>query len=92
MRLRDTAARTGVTGRTAYSIVTDLTEAGYVVKHKDGRHNRYQIQAHLPLPEAASQEPAIGEVLALLTGATAAPQSDPDDRGRRQAGSPAGKG
>jgi hypothetical protein len=28
-----------------------------VVKQKDGR-NRYQIQAHLPLLEAASQEPA----------------------------------
>jgi hypothetical protein len=36
VRLRDTAARTGVTERTGYGIVTDLTEAGYVVKHKDG--------------------------------------------------------
>jgi len=25
-----------------------------VIKQKDGRRNRYQIQAHLPLPEAAS--------------------------------------
>jgi hypothetical protein len=32
MRLRDIAARTSITGRTAYGIVTDLTEAGYVVK------------------------------------------------------------
>jgi DNA-binding IclR family transcriptional regulator len=54
-RLRDIAARTGITGRTAYSIVTDLTEAGYVVKHKDGRRNRYQIQAHLPLPQTGSR-------------------------------------
>jgi hypothetical protein len=42
-----------------------LTAAGYVVKHKDGR-NLYQVQVHLPLPEPASQEPAIGQVLALL--------------------------
>ena len=49
VRLRDIAARTSVTERTAYGIVTDLTEAGYVVKRKDGRRNRYQIQAHLPL-------------------------------------------
>jgi hypothetical protein len=40
-----------------------------VIKQKDGRRNRYQILAHLPLPEAASQEPAIGEVLAVLAGA-----------------------
>ena len=70
VRLRDIAARTGVTERTAYGIVTDLTEAGYVVKHKDGRRNRYQIQAHLPLPEAGSRERTIGEILALLAGAS----------------------
>jgi predicted transcriptional regulator len=70
VRLRDIAARVGVTERTAYGIVTDLTEAGYVVKHKDGRRNRYQIQAHLPLPEPDSRERTIGEILALLTGAS----------------------
>src|SRR5713101_7069760 len=69
VRLRDIAASLGITERSAYGIVTDLTAAGYVVKQKDGRRNRYQIQAHLPLPEPTSQEPAIGEVLALLTGA-----------------------
>jgi predicted transcriptional regulator len=69
VRLRDIAARTSVSERTAYGIVTDLTEAGYVVKHKDGRRNRYQIQAHLPLPETDSRERTIGEILALLTGA-----------------------
>ena len=69
VRLRDIAARTSVSERTAYGIVTDLTKAGYVVKHKDGRRNRYQIQAHLPLPETDSRESTIGEILALLTGA-----------------------
>jgi len=67
-RLRDIAASAGITERSAYGIVTDLTAAGYVVKHKDGRRNRYQIQAHLPLPEPGSQEPAIGDVLAVLIG------------------------
>ena len=71
VRLRDIAASLGITERSAYGIVTDLTAAGYVVKQKDGRRNRYQIQAHLPLPEPTSQEPAIGEVLALLAGADA---------------------
>jgi predicted ArsR family transcriptional regulator len=66
VRLRDLAASLGITERSAHSIVADLATAGYVVKHKQGRRNRYQIQAHLPLPEAASQEPAIGDVLAVL--------------------------
>jgi hypothetical protein len=69
VRLRDIEAGTGVTERTASGIVTDLTEAGYVVKHKDGRRNRCQIQAHLPLPETGSRDRTIGEILALLTGA-----------------------
>jgi DNA-binding transcriptional ArsR family regulator len=69
VRLRDIAARTGITGPTAYSIITDLTEAEYVIKHKDGRRNRYQIQPHPPLPQTGSRERTTGEILALLTGA-----------------------
>src|SRR5271170_8027838 len=71
-RLRDIAARLDITERSAYGIVTELAEAGYVVKQKDGRRNRYQIQAHLPLPEPTSRERTIGEILALLTRADAA--------------------
>jgi DNA-binding IclR family transcriptional regulator len=65
VRLRVIAASLGITERSAHGIVTDLAEAGYVVKQKDGRRNRYQIQAHLPLPEPTSQEPAIGARLQL---------------------------
>jgi predicted transcriptional regulator len=68
IRLREIAARLDITERTAYGIVTDLTQAGYIVKQKDGRRNRYQIQAHLPLPELTSRERTVGEVLALLVG------------------------
>ena len=71
-RLRDIAASLGITERSAYGIVTELAEAGYVVKQKDGRRNRYQIQAHLPLPEPTSRERTVGEVLALLAGTDAA--------------------
>jgi hypothetical protein len=70
-RLRDLAASVGITERSVHAIVTDLAAAGYIVKRKDGRRNRYEIQARLPLPERTSQEPTIGEVLALLSGHTA---------------------
>ena len=69
VRLRDIAVSLDITERRAYGIVTDLARAGYVVKQKDGRRNRYQIQAHLPLPEPTRHERTIGEVLALLAGA-----------------------
>jgi hypothetical protein len=68
VRLRDIAARLNITERSAYGIVSDLTQAGYILKQKDGRRNRYQIQKHLPLPEPTSRERTLGEVLALLAG------------------------
>lgn len=74
-RLRDLAAALDVTERSAYAIVADLTEAGYVVKERDGRRNRYHIQEHLPIRDAISRERTIGEVLDLL--------GDSKRRGRR---------
>jgi DNA-binding transcriptional ArsR family regulator len=67
-RLRDLAAALDVTERTAYGVVADLTEAGYVLKERDGRRNRYQIQNDLPLRDSISRERTIGEVLDLLVG------------------------
>ena len=69
-RLRDVAAALGVTERTAYGIVADLAEAGYVVKVKDGRRNRYHVQAHLPLRDSVSRARTIGDVLEVLLGGT----------------------
>jgi len=66
VRLRDIAATVGITERSAYGIVNDLAAAGYVVKNKEGRRNRYAIQAHLPLREAIGRERTIGEVLEIL--------------------------
>jgi len=65
-RLRDIAASLNITERSAFGIIADLVEAGYVVKEKDGRRNRYHIQAHLPLPEPAARDRTVGEVLDLL--------------------------
>ena len=67
IRLRDIAVNVSITERSAHGIIGDLIEGGYVVKQKDGRRNRYQIQAHQPLPEASSRELTVGEILALLT-------------------------
>jgi IclR-like helix-turn-helix domain-containing protein len=66
IRLRDLAATIDVTERSAYGIVTDLVNAGYVVKDKDGRRNRYRVEAQLPLPESIGRERTVGDVLGLL--------------------------
>jgi DNA-binding transcriptional ArsR family regulator len=79
VRLRDLAVALDVTERTAFGIVVDLTDAGYVVKEKEGRRNRYRIQEHLPLRDSISRERTIGEVLDLLVE----PRPKPASRSRR---------
>jgi DNA-binding IclR family transcriptional regulator len=77
MRLRDIAAALDITERSAYAIVTELAEAGYVVKQKDGRRNRYEIQRHLPLRGALGAQRTIGEVLDVVVEARARVAVDP---------------
>jgi hypothetical protein len=74
-RLRDLAAELDVTERTAFGIVDDLVEGGYVLKERDGRRNRYTIQAHLPLPDAVAPELTVGELLDLLVDAEVGPKT-----------------
>lgn len=69
VRLRDIATSLNITERSAFGIITDLVEAGYVVKEKNGRRNRYHVQAHLPLPEPDGRERTVGEILSILVGA-----------------------
>ena len=93
VRLRDIATELGITERSAYAIVSDLTAAGYVVKDKDtdGRRNRYQIQSHLPLPETLGREHTVGEVLDVLVDSTRRPgkrASRPTPQGRRSTHEP----
>jgi hypothetical protein len=66
IRLRDIGAAVGITERRAYSIVADLADAGYLVKEREGRRSRYQLQPDLPLGGPVGREGTIGELLALL--------------------------
>jgi DNA-binding IclR family transcriptional regulator len=77
VRLREIGATLGITERTAFGIVTDLTDAGYVVKNKDGNRNRYRIQHHLPLRGGVGQERTIGEVLQLLVDTSSRVRTTP---------------
>jgi MarR family len=56
-RLRDIAASLGITERSAHGIVTDLAEAGYVIRQKDGRRNRYRSRPTCRCPSPAPGNP-----------------------------------
>jgi DNA-binding MarR family transcriptional regulator len=68
IRLRDVAAMVNITERNAYQLVTDLIEAGYVVKKREGRRNRYRVLADQPSGEPNAQQRTVGQLLDLLVG------------------------
>lgn len=48
-RMRDVADLVGITERAVQRIVSELEEAGYVEREKDGRRNRYRVDRSKPL-------------------------------------------
>lgn len=80
VRLRDIAVIVGVTERSAHDIVADLVAAGYVVKDKAGRRNRYSIRSDLPLPDPVGKQRTVGELLDLLVGVNAQHNGHGPDR------------
>ena len=68
IRLRDIAVDLGITERHAHAIVTGLTEAGYILKEKQGRRNRYEVQNDRTLPALPDREQTIGELQDVLKG------------------------
>ena len=66
IRLREIGDEVGITERAAHRIVTELAEAGYIARERDGRRNQYTVQAHLPLPDSVAREQRIGDLLSIL--------------------------
>jgi DNA-binding transcriptional ArsR family regulator len=66
-RLRDIAASLDVTERTVTAVMRDLADAGYVVKHREGRRNRYEIRQDVPLRDLANDRPTIGQLIQALS-------------------------
>jgi DNA-binding transcriptional ArsR family regulator len=56
----------GITERTAGQIVTDLEQAGYLSKSRDGRRNQYAVDGDKKLGHARLKGLAAGQVLSLL--------------------------
>ncbi|MFE5795970.1 helix-turn-helix transcriptional regulator [Streptomyces sp. NPDC056503] len=72
IRLRDVAARCGITERTVQAIVADLEEAGYLTRSRadDGRRNRYRVNADAPFRHPAEAGHEIAGLLELLARET----------------------
>jgi hypothetical protein len=65
-RMRDIADEVGITERAAHRIVNELVDAGYLTKHRVGRHNSYDVHPEVPLRHPLERDHAVGELLELL--------------------------
>ena len=66
IRTRDIATRVGITERSAQGIISDLVEAGYVTRIREGRRNRYEVHSSMPLRHPLEADHSVGELLATL--------------------------
>ena len=66
VRLRDIGDRVGITERAAHRIVTQLADDGFLTRERQGRRNRYTINAHLQLPDPIARRGSVAELLAVL--------------------------
>ena len=66
VRLRDIAETVGITERAAQRIVSDLVEAGYVSRQREGRRNRYVLNLSVPMRHPSQVDHEIGELVDVL--------------------------
>ena len=68
IRLRDVAARVGITERAVQRIVGELEEEGYLTRDRTGRRNQYEVHADLPLRHPIEGHLTIGEIVKVVLG------------------------
>ena len=76
-RLRDIAQTVGITERTASQIVSDLEQAGYLTRSRNGRRNSYVVHEDLPLRHPQHRHHTVGELIRFL-------ETPPDRTARRR--------
>ncbi|WP_186629810.1 winged helix-turn-helix domain-containing protein [Rhodococcus sp. BP22] len=66
IRVRDVAQNVGITERAAQGIVSDLVDAGYLDRIRDGRRNSYRVRDDRPMRHPVERGHNIGEILNVL--------------------------
>jgi DNA-binding IclR family transcriptional regulator len=64
-RVAEIAEAAGITRRSAYRILADLVDAGYVTRTRVGTHNRYQLAREMPLGDRTIEGQTVTDLLRL---------------------------
>ena len=63
LRMRDLAARVGITERAVQRIVADLRDAGYLSLERRGRRNHYDVDTLRPMRHPVAGHCLVSELL-----------------------------
>jgi hypothetical protein len=66
VRLRDIAARVGITERAVQLIVADLVAGEYIAREKVGRRNRYRVIGGRPFRHPAESDVSLDRMLEVF--------------------------
>jgi DNA-binding transcriptional ArsR family regulator len=70
IRVSEVARRVGIGERAVHRILTDLEEAGYLTRTREGRRNRYSVHLDRPLRHPLEAAHRLADVFGPLTGPT----------------------
>jgi DNA-binding MarR family transcriptional regulator len=66
LRVRDIAARVGITERATQAILSDLANDGYLERIRIGRRNRYKVRRTTRFRHPIVRMTSVGEILDLV--------------------------
>jgi DNA-binding transcriptional ArsR family regulator len=66
LRLRDVAQRVGITERAVHKIVTELEDAGFITREREGRRNHYEIHPDVHLRHPVEAHCTVRELLQVV--------------------------
>ena len=75
LRLREIAARVGITERAVQTILVDLESEGLLTRKREGRCNRYTLHLDQPLRHVVEAHRSVRELIEFATRATRAKSS-----------------
>lgn len=64
---REIAEELGITERSVHRIISDLEEAGYIERQREGRLNVYTVNHGLPLRRPEARDIVVGDLIRVLT-------------------------
>ena len=68
MRVRDLAAKVGITERAVMKILAELDAGGVLKREREGRRNRYSIKFDAALRHGLESHRTVGDLVAAVHG------------------------